>query len=669
MSEEILHPSYAITFTRSPVLVSGVSDGGRPARIRLGKRIIDCIGKEGSAEFRAIFRTKPGLKYLSVEVQQPGGSWLKIGQRLVIVYAGEKAEHNYALWLHEERIINSHPAPPVDGPRISVLMPVYNTPAKWLIRAIDSVREQTYSNWELCVADDASTLPHIDKILAAYAAKDPRIKTVRRPVNGHISAASNSALKLVTGEFTALFDHDDELSPNALAAIADAIVKKPNARLLYTDEDKIDMKGQRSSANFKPDWNPDLLLAQNYLNHLSVYRTDLMRELGGFRTGYEGAQDWDLALRASDRVAAADIVHVPHVLYHWRAVPGSTALKQSQKSYIGAAARKALSDHLQRNRIDGEILSVRGGHWRVRRKLPARAPLVSLIIPTRNRVELLRTCVESLLTSTRYPDYEILIIDNNSDDPETLAYFKNLEGRGIKILRDEGPFNYSALNNRAVTHARGEVLGFLNNDLELITPDWLEEMVSQAIRPEVGAVGAMLYFPDNRVQHAGVVLGIAGPRQNGGIAGHAFKYFPRGHKGSANRMRVLQNYSAVTAACLVVRRELFTRLGGFDEKHLAVAYNDVDFCLRLGAAGYLNVWTPFAEFYHYESASRGADDTPAKKAIYEREYTFMREQWGPLLDQDPAYNANLSLVYEDFSPSWPPRVARVTKTNATPPPR
>ncbi|TSJ77530.1 glycosyltransferase family 2 protein [Rariglobus hedericola] len=538
-------------------------------------------------------------------------------------------------------------------------MPVYNTPARWLTRAIDSVRAQTYPYWELCIADDASTQPHVAKLLADYAAQDPRIKIVRRLSNGHISAASNSALELVTGKFTALLDHDDELSPRALAAIAAAISSHPTARILYSDEDKIDRHGRRFSANFKPDWNPDLLLAQNYLCHLAVYRTDLLRELGGFRIGYEGAQDWDLALRASERVAAGDIVHVPHVLYHWRAIPGSTALKQSEKSYAGTAAHRALADYLGRNHIDGEILPVRGGHWRVRRRLPASPPKVSLIIPTRNRVGLLRTCVESILAATRYPNFEILIIDNASDDPATLDYFKDLAGRGVKILRDEGPFNYSALNNRAVAHATGDVLGFLNNDLELITPDWLDEMVSQAIRPEVGAVGAMLYFPDDRVQHAGVVLGLAGPRQNGGVAGHAFKYFPRGHKGAANRMRVLQNYSAVTAACLLVRREVFLQAGGFDEKNLAVAYNDVDFCLRLGAAGYLNVWTPFAEFYHYESASRGADDTPEKKAIYEREFAYMRQTWGALLDRDPAYNPNLTLIFEDFSPAWPPRISSV----------
>jgi glycosyltransferase involved in cell wall biosynthesis len=649
-----------VSFTRSPIVVTSrfLDDQGRPARnvrIRLGKRLLDCLTENESGKFRFVFRTKPGLKHLIIEAELADGTWVKIGQQLVVVYAKETALGNYRLWMQEEPLVNPPPPPPPSGPVISVLMPVYNTPACWLARAIDSVHAQTYPHWELCIADDASTQPHVATLLAGYAAQDPRIKIIRRPVNGHISAASNSALALVTGDFTALLDHDDELAPHALAAIAEAIARHPGARLVYSDEDKIDRQGRRFSANFKPDWNPDLLLAQNYLSHLTVYHTGLLRDLGGFRVGYEGAQDWDLALRAIEVLAATDIVHVPQVLYHWRAIPGSTALKQSQKSYVGKAARRTLADYLERNHIDAEIVPVRGGHWRVRRRLPASPPRVSLIIPTRNRVGLLRTCVESILAATRYPNFEILVIDNGSDDPATLDYLKTLAGRGVKVLRDEGPFNYSALNNRAVAHATGEVLGFLNNDLELITPDWLEEMVSQTLRPEIGAVGAMLYFPDDRVQHAGVVLGIGRSQKTSGLAGHAFKYFPRGHTGSANRMRVLQNYSAVTAACLLVRRELFIQTGGFDEENLAVAYNDVDFCLRLGAAGYRNVWTPFAEFYHHESASRGADDTPEKKAIYEREHTYMRRQWGALLDRDPAYNPNLTLTYEDFSPAWPPR--------------
>ena len=652
-------PTSFISLTSGVIEVSGhfEDDRGRPARhvrVRLGDRIVKCRRRAVPHGFTAVFITRLGPKYLIIEAETEDGSFHEIGRRLVCVYSRSYQTCCYRAW-HEENELRNPPAPaPAEGPRISVIMPVYNTPAIWLSRAIKSVQAQTYTNWELCIADDASTAAHIDSLLTGYIALDPRIKLARRATNGHISAASNSALELASGEFIAFLNHDDELAPHALAEIARSLAVHPAAQILYTDEDMIDRHGHHSLPYFKPDWNPDLLLSQNYLGRLSVYRTQLLHELGGLREGCEGAQDWDLALRATSRVAPGNILHVPQVLYHWRAIPGSTALKQNHKSYAITAARRVLCDHLARARIEADVLPVRGGSWRTRRKLPASPPRVSLIIPTRNRVALLRTCVESILKSTHYSCFEILIIDNGSDDPATLAYLKNLGGRGVKILRDDGPFNYSALNNRAVAHTTGEVLGFLNNDLKLITPDWLDEMVSHAIRPEVGAVGAMLYFPDNRVQHAGVVLGLAGPRLVNGIAGHAFKFFPRGHTGMRNRLRVVQNYSAVTAACLLVRREVFLQAGGFNEKHLAVAYNDVDFCLRLGVAGYRNVWTPFAEFYHYESASRGADDTPAKKTIHERECAYMRRTWGPLLDSDPAYNPNLTLVSEDFAPSCRP---------------
>ena len=660
MSDYIEYPSRGFHLTRSPIMINGRCRdvAGQPVRhlrVRLGQRVIDSQYDPASSLFRAVFRTKPGFKHLVVEAETNEGTIVEIGRRLVCVYAGEEAGHDYALWMRTISEPNMRIPTPENGPLISLLMPVYNPPERWLVRAIESMQAQTYPHWELCVADDASTRPYVREILARFSTSDPRIKVVHRDVNGHISAASNSALALATGDFTGLLDHDDELAPHALAEIARVLAARPDARILYTDEDKIDHRGWRFSPNFKPDWNPDLLLSQNYIGHLAVYHTGLLHELGGFHIGYEGAQDWDLALRATSRVPASCIIHLPQVLYHWRAIPGSTALKQSEKSYVLAAGKRALQDHLTRHGIDADVLPVRGGHWRVRRRLPACPPRVSLIIPTRNHVGLLRTCVESIFQHTRYPNFEILVIDNGSDEPDTLVYLRELADRGVKILRDDGPFNYSALNNRAVAHATGEVLGFLNNDLEVITPEWLEEMVSQAIRPEVGAVGAMLYFPDERVQHAGVVLGIGATPSSGGVAGHAFKYFARGHTGRTNRLRVLQNYSAVTAACLLVRRKVFMEAGGFDEVNLAVAYNDVDFCLRLSTTGYRNVWTPFAELYHHESASRGADDTPAKKALWEREFAYMRRTWGPLLDRDPHYNPNLTLTHEDFSPALPPR--------------
>ena len=563
--------------------------------------------------------------------------------------------HDYQHWIKtRQTAAQAHKLPtlsPGDGPLISIVMPVFNTPEPWLSRAIESVRKQTYTQWELCIANDASTDERIGPLLAGFAALDARIKVTRRERNGHISAASNSALELATGEFIALLDHDDEFNPRALAEIAFAISRQPDLDFIYTDEDKIDTKGSRFSPYFKPDWNPDLLLGQNYTCHLSVFRTARLREIGGWRVGYEGSQDWDLTLRFTADLDPSRILHIPEILYHWRAIPGSTALSLSEKrDYPAEAAHRALTDRLKTDGIKAELIAVKGGHWRVKRELPAPAPKVSIIIPTRNAVDLLRRCVDSLLDGTDYPNFEIIIVNHCSDDPATLAYFDQVSDRGVRVVPCNLPvFNFSSINNGAVQHATGSILAFLNNDLELINGDWLHEMVAQAVRPEIGAVGAMLYYPDDRVQHAGVVLGLGERNGNPGVAGHAFKGYTRGASGQRNRLRLVQNYSAVTAACLVIRRNVFEQVGGFDEANLAVAFNDVDLCLRLRAAGYRNLWTPFAEFYHHESATRGKENTPEKQRRFSREVDYMREKWGPLLDSDPAYNPSLTLTREDFS--------------------
>jgi GT2 family glycosyltransferase/glycosyltransferase involved in cell wall biosynthesis len=546
--------------------------------------------------------------------------------------------------------------PATQRPLISILLPVYNTPERWLVKAIESVRGQLYPHWELCIADDASREPHVRQVLENYALLDKRITVTFRETNGHISASSNSALDLATGEFAALLDHDDELAPRALAEVVLALARQPELEFLYSDEDKIDEFGRRYDPYFKPDWNPDLLLGQNYTCHLSVFRTARLRAIGGFRSGFEGSQDWDLTLRFITGLDAARIHHIPRILYHWRAIPGSTALVIDQKhDYPFIAAQKALADHLARTRITAELARVQGHHWRILRTLPSPAPKVSIIIPTKNATDLLRLCVASLLAKTTFPDFEIIVVNNRSDDAAALAYFRELPALGVRLLDYDAPFNFSALNNFAVRAASGSVLAFLNNDLEVITGDWLDEMTAQALRPEIGAVGAMLYYPDDTVQHAGVVLGLTGPAGRDGVAGHAFKSFPRHAEGQRNRLRLAQNYSAVTAACLVIRKATFDAVGGFNEADLPVAFNDIDFCLRVQAAGYRNLWTPFAELYHHESASRGAEDTPEKLARFQREAAYMRRVWGRLLDRDPAYNPNLSLRHEDFSLAFPPR--------------
>ena len=486
------------------------------------------------------------------------------------------------------------------------------------------------------------------------------------------SAAPNTALGLATGAFVGFLDHDDELAPNALFEVAALLNAHPDTDWVYSDEDKIDGDGRRHDPYFKPDFLPDLFLSQNYTSHFTVYRADLIGSAGGFREGYEGSQDWDLALRVSELTCAARIRHIPKILYHWRAIPGSTALRAGEKAYPPESARKALEDHFRRRDLAVRLHPAGDIHWRVHYALPAKPPLVSLIIPTRNTVRLVRTCVESILERTTYPEYELVVVDNGSDDPEALAFLASLAdgshpllgarpGRTARVLRYDQPFNYSAINNFAVGRARGEVIGLINNDLEVITPGWLDEMAAQALRPEIGCVGAMLYYPNDTIQHAGCVLGI------GGVAGHIFKSLPRGSEGRFNRARLAQNYSVLTGACLVMRKCVYEEVGGLDEKELAVAFNDIDLCLKVRGAGYLNLWTPFAELYHHESASRGADNTGDKAARFQREAETMMRRWGALLGHDPAYNPNLSLEREDFSiaplPRPSPRVRVPNESN------
>lgn len=616
----------------------------------------------------------PADTQLDLEVRDEQGNWhrffhtgLRIGEgfgpldltsyeQWIDVYDRQSTDH-----LLDQ---NTRAGKFIHQPRISILVPVYNTPEAWLRRAVESVRSQSYPHWELCLSDDASPAPHIRTLLDSFAASDQRIKVVFRAKNGHISAASNSALEIATGDFIALLDHDDELAPNALFEVVAAINARPDADYLYSDEDKIDEDGRRFEPYFKPDWQPDLFLGQNYTSHLSVYRTALVRSVGGFRIGYEGSQDWDLALRVVEQTTPAHIVHIPKILYHWRAIPGSTALQLAEKNYPVDAARRALVDHFARIGEPAELVPVPGDHWRVKRPIPSPAPRVALIIPTRNGLTLLRRCIESILEKTSYSNYEILIVDNDSDDPATVEYLRSFEAgaaagtdKHVRVLHAPGPFNYSSINNAAVKQTSAAIVGLLNNDLEVINGDWLEEMVSHAIRPHIGCVGAMLYYPNDTIQHAGVVLGV------GGVAGHAFREFPRGTEGKFNRARLVQNYSSVTAACLIVRKAIYEEVGGLDEQTLAVAFNDIDFCLKVRSAGYTNLWTPFAELYHHESASRGADDTPDKANRFQAEVETMLRRWGPLLQRDPAYNPNLTLELNDFSLASPPRPALIGSSN------
>ena len=537
-------------------------------------------------------------------------------------------------------------------PLISVVLPVFDPPLAFLEQAIASVRAQIYPHWELCIADDASTDPGVRALLERHAGQDSRIRIVYREQNGHIAASTNSALALASGEFVALFDHDDLLAEHALWWVAEAVNRQPDAGLIYTDEDKIDAANRRFDPNFKPQLNPELLLAQNMVCHLGVYRTALVRELGGFRAGFNGAQDHDLVLRVIERLAPQQVVHVPQVLYHWRAISGSTALDAGEKNYAAEAGRKAVREHLARTGIAAEVFEAPGAPdmHRVRFARPSPLPLVSILIPTRDRADLLGMCLDSLLARSSYGNFEVIIIDNGSTEEATRQLFARLPAERVTILRDESPFNFSALNNRAAAIARGSVLCLMNNDIEILTPDWLEEMVSFASRDGIGCVGARLWYPDGRLQHAGCILGV------GGVAGHAHKYLPRGHGGYFGRALVHQSFSAVTAACLVLRREVYQQVGGMEEQ-LGVAFNDVDLCLKVRAAGYRNVWTPYAEMVHHESATRGDDNAPEKLARFSAEIAFVQQRWGAQLQSDPAYSPNLTAYHEDFSYAWPPRQA------------
>jgi len=530
-------------------------------------------------------------------------------------------------------------------PLISIVLPTYNSDIELLKECIDSVVNQSYQNWELCIADDYSTVNEVRDVLKSYTNSDKRIKVEFRDKNGHISAASNSALELVTGEYVALLDHDDKLADNALYYVARQINESPNAKLIYSDEDKIDESGDRCEPNFKPDWNPDLLNSQNYICHLAVYKSDLLKNIGGFRIGVEGSQDHDLLIRYTGALKFEEVVHIPKVLYHWRRIPNSTASNDEAKTYSTDAGLKALRDYLDSNNSDAHVESgMLPNTYRVRYPLGKDEPLVSLLIPTRDQLDVLSTCIESILSKTDYSNYEIIILDNQSSRPETLEYFSKIsKNPKVKVIKYSKEFNYSAINNFGVGHANGSIIGLVNNDIEVISPHWLDEMVSHANRPEIGCVGAKLYYPDDRIQHAGVILGL------GGVAGHSHKYVQRDSLGYVRRLKVVQNLSAVTAACLLVKKDIFHQVGGLNENELTVAFNDVDFCLRVREAGYRNLWTPYAELYHHESVSRGEENTPEKLARFEFEKKYMKMTWGEKLQKDPAYNPNLNHDVEDFS--------------------
>ena len=517
-------------------------------------------------------------------------------------------------------------------PCISIVMPVYNTEEASLRRAIESVQSQVYQNWEMCLANDASTKTYIVPLLESYARSDARIRVKHLPNRAGIAGASSEALAMATGEFVGFLDHDDELTPDALWEVASRLNRSPELDLLYSDEDKLTVDGAQIEPFFKPDWSPDLLLSMNYIAHFAVCRRTLLQAVGGFRSGYEGAQDYDLLLRLTERTH--HIAHLPKILYHWRMSHTSSASSADAKPFAFESGRRALEDALKRRDHEASVEVLSPGRYRARYKIHD-SPLVSIIIPTKDQLRFLRQCVLSIEAKTCYHPYEIVIIDNNSTDVETLQYLETLSAKH-RVLRYPQPFNFSAINNFGARQARGDYLLFLNDDTQVIEGEWLTAMVEQAQRPEVGAVGAKLLYPDNRIQHAGVIIGLFGG------AGHAFRNLPNNRTAYFGLADLTRNCSAVTAACMSVPRNVFDQVGGFDEE-LKVVYNDVDFCLRVRKQGYLILYTPFAVLYHFESATRGRlRPTKEEDLFYKR--------WGDTIRLgDPYYNPSLTVTRTDWS--------------------
>lgn len=532
---------------------------------------------------------------------------------------------------------------PSKQPLISIIMPISNPLERDLDEAIKSVHRQIYRNWELCIAGDCSIGAGLRATLQRWSAKDPRIKITFCNQRGHISKAANTAFDMATGDYVALMDHDDILREHTLAEVAIAVNAHDKAEIIYSDEDKIDANGSRFDPYFKPDWSPDLFRSWNYLNHLTIHRAANIRAAGGWREDFEASQDFDLTLRIMEQIPPDTILHIPKVLVHRRATKSSAAHSATYKSGAFTAGKKALEEHFKRTGINAVVEQIPPYYHPVY-DVPSPPPLVSLIIPTKDQKRLLETCVSSVLEKTDYSNYEILIVNNDSRDRETIDYFEEIaRHEKVKVLDFPGPFNFSAINNFAVEQSAGELIALMNNDVEIISPHWLRLMAGHALRSEIGCVGAKLYYPNDRIQHAGVILGLDG------VAGHGHKYFRRSHGGYFARLMLTQNVSAVTAACLVVRKEIYNEVGGLNEIDLAVAFNDVDFCLKVRERGYLNLFEPHAELVHHESISRGQENIKEKRRRFRTEVNYMKRRWGEVLYTDPYYSPHLSLKTDGFS--------------------
>lgn len=586
------------------------------------------------------YNIQKGLRYL--KHYGPKEFWIRLCERM------EPEEVPYGPWFEKhkpsaEELERQRKKKWKNPPLISVAVPAYRTPPGFLEQMILSVKEQTYPHWELCIVNASRGEDGMEQVLGRYAGGDERIRVKNLEENLGIAGNTNEALEMARGEFVGLLDHDDLLAPQALFRIAEALTADPQADAVYTDEDKVTTDlSEHFQPHFKPDFNLDLLRSNNYITHFFVVRTRLAREAGGFRKEFDGAQDYDFIFRCTE--GAKKVLHVPEVLYHWRTHKASTADNPASKMYAFEAGKRAIEAHLARCGQEGTV-SLRKdlGFYRVEYPVQGE-PLVSILIPNRDQKETLEKCLNSIWEKSTYNNYEILIVENNSSSPEIFDYYREIEKRpGVRILTWKEGFNYSAINNFGEKSAAGDYLLFLNNDVEVINPRWIEELLGNCQRKEVGIVGAKLYYPDDTIQHAGTVIGI------GGIAGHAFLNMPRSRTGYLHKASLQMDLSAVTAACMMMKRQVFKQLGGFEER-LSVAFNDVDLCLRTVQAGYLVVYNPEVELYHYESKSRGAEDSEEKVRRFQEEIEFMRCRWMDLLKKgDPYYNRNLTLSKWNYS--------------------
>lgn len=623
---------------------------GRTIRVKYNE---DLIAKRSSVAHKRKQKIKDLMNMETVRVAVD--FWRENGLKALIVKSRHKLQgidndYDYGEWweltkpTEEELEAQKMEQFPV-MPKFSIVIPVFRTPEKYLKEMLDSIREQTYGNWELCIADGSPKGQSVEKVLKKYAMEDERIRYVVLGENRGISGNTNAAMEMAQGDFIVLADHDDRMTPNALYECAKVINENPGCDVVYSDEDKLDMDGGALfDPHFKPDFNPDLLRSVNYICHLFLAKADLVKGVGGFRQEFDGAQDYDFIFRCTEQ--AEKICHIPKVLYHWRCHQDSTASNPESKLYAFEAGSRAIMAHYERVGI-GALKVEKGvdyGIYHTKYKIDGE-PLVSVIIPNKDHTADLDLCIRPMLTKGTWKRLEFVVVENNSTDPETFRYYERIQKEfpNVHVVTWEREFNYSAINNFGVSFAKGPYLLFMNNDIEQIAEDFVEEMLGICQREDVGVVGARLLYEDDTIQHAGVVVGF------GGIAGHTFIGLHKAENSYFHRAMCAQDYSAVTAACMMSKEEVFEAAGGFSED-LAIAFNDIDYCMKVRAQDKLVVYAPYAVLHHYESKSRGLEDTPEKVARFNREIAIFARKWPEILEKgDPYYNPNLTLRKSNFA--------------------